>query len=435
MGPIQSLQELFSWLRRRWNLMGMGAVLGALAGVMLALNSEPVYEASAVIQVVNPIIAVEGDTRGAGAAVTDVTRRVQAIEQRIMSRDALLDLADRYSLFEGTALSQIEQVGLMRESFSISSIAAAQQGFTRDGSLSALIILVNNDDPQRAAAIANDLADDVVRQSVDDRQATAQQALEFFRTEETRLNADIRELETEVADYLSANEALLPEAVAARREEQGRLADSLLELNQQISALEAERAGIDENSRRVVVQRRITQINDQLGQLREQVGVIDRRISEIQEILLRAPQVQQVILANDRRMEQLQTQLTSAAQSRREAELGVRVAVDQQSERFELLERAVVPEFPTSRSRKIIAIAGLVGGIMAGAFLALVIEWMNPVMRSTLRMERDLELRPVASIPYTMPSQERRRRTMIWGFGLLILIVGLFAVASLLGLI
>lgn len=436
MGPIQSLQEFISWIRRRWNLIGMGALLGAVAGVLIALNSEHVYQSSAVIQVVNPVIAVDDSAGGGtGAAVTNVTRRVQAIEQRIMSRDSLLDLADRYELFAGTALTPTEQVVLMRESFSISSIAAAQSGFARDGSLSALIITINNDDPERAAAIANDLAEDVVRQSVDDRQASAQQALEFFNTEESRLQQDIRALETEIAAYMSENEAYLEDSVDARRNEQGRLADSLLELDQQISALQTERAGIDTNSRRAVVQRRLTQINEQLNQLQEQTGVINARIAEIQQILLEAPQFQQEILAYERRMEQLQTQLTSAAASRREAELGVRVAEDQQSERFELLERAVPPDFPTSRSRKVVALAGLVGGIMIGGFLAYLLEWMNPVMRSTLRMERDLELRPVASIPYTMPPTERRRRTVIWVFGLMVLVLALVAVAIFFGLI
>lgn len=434
MGPIQNIHEALSWVRRRWSIFGITGVIGAVIGLIMAMNAEVSYQATAVIQVVNPVIAVDDEGAGAGAAVTDVTRRVQGIEQRIMSRDALLALGERYGLFEGTALSSTERVGLMRESFSISSIAAAQQGFARDGSLSALIISAANDDPQRAADIANELANAIVQQSIDERQDTAQQALDFFLAEEARLESAINTLENENAAFLSENEAFLPAAVAARRDEQGRLSDSLLELNQEISALQAELATLDTNSRRAVTQRRIEQINDLTGRLREQSTLITNRIAEIQEILLRAPEIEQQILATERRMEQLQSQLSSAAASRRDAELGARIEVDQQAERFELLESALVPEFPVSRSRKVVALMGLIGGLFVGIVLAYALEWFNPVMRTSQRMERDLDLRPVVSIPYTMSLAEQRRRQRIWMLGIGVLIAGLVAVAFLMGL-
>src|SRR5690606_25319688 len=144
-----------------------------------------VYSASAVIQVINPVIVASTED-GAGAAVPDVTRRVQMIEQQLMSREALLDLAPRHNLFDGAPISPPAQVAMMRQSFSITSIAAAQQGFTRDGSLSALIVSASDDDPQTAADIANELADQLVQRSVDARQSNAQQALDFFRAEENR---------------------------------------------------------------------------------------------------------------------------------------------------------------------------------------------------------------------------------------------------------
>lgn len=433
MGPVQNAHEALSWMRRRWRIVALIAMLGVIAGLVLALRSDRIYTASAVIQVINPVVAV-GDS-GSGVDALDVTRRVQIIEQRLMSREALLELGARYGLFAGMAISPAEQVALMRQSFSISAIAAAQQGFARDGSLSALIVSASDDDPEIAAAIANDLADALVMASASDRRSEAQQALEFFAAEEARLEAAIALLESEIAAFRSENEAFLPAAVGQAREERGRLAESLLQIQQEVSARRTELAGLDTASGRALVQRRIAQLNDEIRQFSQQAVLLNERIAEIQAVLQAAPSVEQDLIAMNRRMEQLQEQLTSAAERRREAELGARIETGQQSDRFAVLERALVPEYPVSTSRKKIVLVGVIGGLLAGLMLAYALEWLKPVMRTAARMERDLHLRPVISIPYSMPHSERRRRTLIWAFGLSVLIAGLAVVAGLTGLI
>ncbi|WP_127106418.1 GumC family protein [Pararhodobacter zhoushanensis] len=427
MGPIQNLHEILSWIRRRWRIVVLLTVMGTVAGLYMALKTERVYSASAVIQVINPVIIAPTEG-GAAAATPDLTRRVQVIEQRLMSREALLDLAQRYNLFDGAPLGPVEQVGILRANLSITSIAAAQQGFTRDGSLSALIVSAQDDDPETAAAIANELADSMVQQSLDARQTNAQQALDFFRSEEQRLETGIQALENEIARFRSDNEGFLPDAVTQRRDEQARLQENLLALRALISAKRAEIAAQDSSSTRAITRRQIAQLTEELSQLTDQQDIMTARIAEIQALLIRAPEFEQQVIAMNRRMEQLQAQLTAAADRRREAELGARIEDDQQAERFELLERALVPQYPVSRSRKKVAVMGVAGGIFLGILLAYALEWMNPVIRTAQRMERDLQLRPVVSIPYSMPVRERRRRQMIWAFGGLVVIgVGLIA--------
>lgn len=421
MGPIQNLHEFFSWIRRRWKIVLLMAVLGVLGGVVAALQSERIYSANAVIQVINPVIVAT--TEDGGDATPDVTRRVQMIEQRLMSREALLELAERHHLFDGMAITPVEQVALMRQSYSITSIAAAQQGFTRDGSLSALIVSASDDDPDTAAAIANELADQLVQQSVDARQTNAQQALDFFRSEEDRLEAAIASLEDEIASYRSENEGYLTDSVTLRRSERARLIDGLRDLQAELSARQSELDTLDRDSTRIVIQRQVATLEEEIAQLTQQEGEMRLRIGEIQDILTSAPAYEQTVLAMNRRMEQLQAQLTAAADRRREAELSARIEDDQQSERFELLERALVPEYPISRSRTMIAVLGLVAGIGLGVMVAFAVEWMQPVMRTSQRMERDLQLRPVISIPFEMPVRERRRRQAIWAFGGLVLIL------------
>ena len=434
MGPIQTPQEVVSWLRRRWQIMVVALFLGAVGGVLFALSTERVYSASAVIQVTNPVIAVNDDAER-GGATPDVTRRVQMIEQRLMSREALLDLAQRYNLFGGAPVNPTEQLTIMREAIAIRAIAAAQQGFSRDGSLSALVVQVDVAEAETAAAIANELAEALVALSVQERQANAQQTLDFFRAEEDRLEGEIGTLEAAISEYSIANEQYLPAAIALRREERARLAEQLLGLDQEISVRRAELAGLDATSRRAVTQRRITTLNDEIAGFEDQRRVITARVDEIQTLFQTAPAVEQQIDAANRRMVQLQAQLTAAADRRREAELGARIEDDQQSERFEILERALVPEYPVSTSRTKLALMGIVGGLGLGLFIAYALEWRFPVLRTAQRMERELQLRPVISIPYTEPTSEKRRRQLIWLGGIGGLVIGVLLLGMATGLI
>ena len=193
MGPIQTLPEILSWLRRRAMLIVFTSLLGLVAGVLLALNTDRVYRASAVIQVLNPVI----DPRD-GNGTSTIVRRVQAIEQRIMARDNLLELGERHGMFDGLDLSPTERMLMMRQSIAIEAVAAAQAGFTRDGSLSALIVSASARTPEASAALANDLADDVVRENAEQRRERAQSALRFFTEEERRIEGLIVELEAEI---------------------------------------------------------------------------------------------------------------------------------------------------------------------------------------------------------------------------------------------
>lgn len=430
MGPIQTLPELFSWLRRRAMLIAFVALLGVVAGLLVAINTDRVYRASAVIQVLNPVI----DPRD-GNGTNTIVRRVQAIEQRIMARDNLIELGERHGMFDGTALSPTERMLLMRQSITIEAVAAAQAGFTRDGSLSALIVSASAQTPGAAAALANDLADDVVRENAEQRRERAQSALRFFTEEERRIEGLIVELEAEIAAFQAANEAYMPGALSLRRDELGRLSESRIEGQREIAQYRSELATLDADAGRVVTQRRISQLNDLIRQKTEELDSLTARIDEIRFHFQRGTEVERELSSLNRRMTQLQGQLTNAAERRREAEIGARLEGDDQADRFVLLEAALPPDYPISRSRKVIVIAAAVAAGVMGLAVAWLAEWLNPVLRNAAMFERELQLRPVISLPFQMPARERRRRRLIWGGGLAVLAAGMLALAMAMGLI
>jgi len=429
MGPIQTLEEIRRWLIRRLGLIVLVTLVVSTIGILFAMSSDRIYRASAVIQVLNPVI----DPREAPGANT-VTRRVQAIEQRLMARENLLALGETHRLFEGLDLTQNERMLLMRESISIEAVAGAQAGFTRDGSISALIITASASDPDAAAALANDLADDVVRENATTRRERAQAALRFFTAEEERIDGMIMELEAEIGVFQSQNEGLMPGTLSLRREEMGRLTETRLEIEREIVQARGELSALDTAGTRAVTQRRITQLNDLITQRIRETDALTARIDEIQGLFLRGAEIDRDLNSMNRRMTQLQTQLTTAVERRREAEISARLEGDDQSERFLLLEAALPPDYPVSRSRKVIVMAAVVAGGILGLGLAYLAEWLNPVLRTSAMMERELQLRPVISIPFQMPTRERRRRRSIWAAGLGLPILAGVALALALGL-
>ena len=105
----------------------------------------------------------------------------------------------------------------------------------------------------------------------------------------------------------------------------------------------------------------------------------------------------------------------------------------QQSDRFEVLETALVPEVSASQSRRKLVAVGAVASLIAGLIAAFAAEMMNPALRSAAQMERVLGIQPVVAIPPVKSRRDRRGRGL--GVAALVLALGaaLFGVLRLLG--
>ena len=115
--------------------------------------------------------------------------------------------------------------------------------------------------------------------------------------------------------------------------------------------------------------------------------------------LTRGPDVEQALATLDRRLEQLQAQAEVSTKRLAEAETAQKLEERQQSERFTLLERAVMPDYPVTGGRRKLAMAGAFASVIAGVIVAFLLDLMNPVLRTRTQFERTLGLRPVVVIP------------------------------------
>ena len=161
---------------------------------------------------------------------------------------------------------------------------------------------------------------------------------------------------------------------------------------------------------RATDQRALAEIDSRAAVLAAQRGALVARRSQIDAILSQTPEVERVLSGFDRALQQLQQQYEVINRRLAEAETTQRLAEQQQAERFTLLERAVTPQYAIGGGGKKMVIAGAIASIVGAIGLAFVLDLLNPVVRTAQQMERQLDLRPVVSIPEVGAARQSRQR-------------------------
>jgi succinoglycan biosynthesis transport protein ExoP len=179
---------------------------------------------------------------------------------------------------------------------------------------------------------------------------------------------------------------------------------------------------------------RITDIDNQLTALTTQIAQAEQRAVALDASLQKTPEVEAALNVLLRDYQALQTQFTATQGKAAEASMGQQLEQDQRAERFEVLENATAPALPTEPDRQRIVMAGGFGAMVAGVAMVMLAEFLDQSIRIATDLERQLHIRPLASIPYiTIGSQRRRtwlRRISLPMAAALVLLVGLYAVQT-----
>lgn len=410
MNQFQSIDEVLSALKRRaWMIVALTFV-GCMVSIYFALAQERVFQATAAVQIEDA--QVPDQLAGATASSADAARNVQLIQQRQMARDNLVQLMDKFDLFSGDPSMTISQrVNVMRDAVRIEPIFSQQASYAAPATVpSGLLITVSLDDAEKAAAVANEIMASVIDQSRSRSVDRARETLDFFANEEERVEKEIGILEAEVASFKRANAEQLPEGTVDLRAQLVRLRETELDLEQQVLALET---GSDRTREDVKVR--------QVELLKEQQDLIGERIAQMEALLAGAPEVERELSRLERELGRLRDQYEVVTRRKVEAELGQILEDRQATDRFEVLETALPPAYPSSGSRKkTVAIGGLLS-LAVGLGAAFLVEMMYPAIRRPAQLERALGIQPVVSIPYVTSMHDRRRHMMVmlgWGVAL-----------------
>ncbi|UWQ23213.1 Wzz/FepE/Etk N-terminal domain-containing protein [Jannaschia sp. W003] len=241
--------------------------LGTVTGVTLASILPPVYRAGAQLVVESEQIP---DSLAASTVQTRAVEQLQIIERRILTRDNLLDMADRLRVYAGQgsgALQPDEIVSDMRRRITIRIDGGGRRG-------EAQVTLVNvgftASRPDMAAAVANEVVTLILQEDVRMRTGVSGQTLEFFEQEVERLNRELEERSAQIVAFQNANKEALPENMEFRRLQLTTLQDRIIQIDRDLAA--ARQRGDD-----------LTRIYEATGQLGPAVG--QPETAEEQELL------------------------------------------------------------------------------------------------------------------------------------------------------
>jgi uncharacterized protein involved in exopolysaccharide biosynthesis len=217
--------------RRRLHWFLIVAVLVAAGGIVLARLLPTVYEASAKLVVESEQIP---DAMAASTVEVQATEQLQIIQQRILTRDTLVEMANRLQIYAPVAgqtaqpLDADEIVEDLRSRISIVTTGGTQAR----GPVQATLVDVSFEAPTAAmaAAVTNEVVTLILRADVEMRTGSARDTLDFFEQEVARLDTELAERGAAILAFKEANQAALPDSIEFRRGQQAAAQERLLEI-------------------------------------------------------------------------------------------------------------------------------------------------------------------------------------------------------------
>ena len=209
MGDEFSIEDAIIILKRRFFYFLIPVLIIAPLGILTVMLLPAKYTAQGTILVESQQIPTELIRSTINAYAQE---RIQTIRQRVMTRNRLLEVAEKYSLFpRSLGLSETERVKLMRERLDVSLITSDfNRNAARDGTIAFTVAYTDRDD-NKAFQVANEFMTLFLSEDVRSRTTGASNTTEFFEREATRLRDSVATIEERISEYKTSNANSLPE--------------------------------------------------------------------------------------------------------------------------------------------------------------------------------------------------------------------------------
>ncbi|MDK3074839.1 lipopolysaccharide biosynthesis [Sedimentitalea sp. JM2-8] len=438
----------------------------ATVSIVVAFTLPPAYESRMVLIVEAPQIP---DALAPSTVRMPGPQRLQIIEQRLLTRANLLDIARRLDVLEDQSKMNPDEIVLGMQA------RTRVESTRRTTEASIMTVTFEARTPRLAAGVLNEYLTLIQADDATFRKGRAGQTLDFFEQEVARLNAELEERAGLILEFKNANAGALPDTLAFRQQQQaerqlrleevGREIFSLKSQRQQLMAMFEATGGVGgslspaqqdladaekelenalivyspNNPRVKVLQGRV----DQLRQIAEaevpqendepqtgtgnlaldfQLAGIDNRIialerqeekltqevERLEEGILKTANNANILEDLQRDYDNTLSQYMPAVQRLADADTGERIELLSRGERISVIEQPAVPSEPTKPNRIMIAGGGTALGIGLGAALVFLMVFSSGAPRRPEDLIKKLDVWPIATLPYI-----RTRREMI----------------------
>ena len=208
------LSDLFGMVRRRGKLMAAvaGVVILTMYWIAMALPNQ--YSSYATI-LVEPQ-TIDKDLVRSGVRESDLKERLGIMTAQILSRARLSRMIDRFDLYpeESKRMQRQEVIDMMRSHVSVEPVMSeleADQRNARDIEFNTFKIWFRSRDPETAALVAQNIANDFLDANIKARVEVSQQSLDFMEDSINSLTQQLVQVEANVKEVKAENAGQLPE--------------------------------------------------------------------------------------------------------------------------------------------------------------------------------------------------------------------------------
>jgi polysaccharide biosynthesis transport protein len=193
--------------RRAWYLAG--AFVGVFGiSLAVAILLPPVYQSTGTILIESQQVPLDL----VPASVTSFAdERIEVIRQRVMTRENLLRIIDKYRLFadEKRSLTVSEKIDEMRNAILITLVNANIKG--RGQAAIAFKLSFDHRQADIASKVANELVTLFLNENIKQRTERAAETTEFLAGEAAKLKAELEKVEAQLAAYKQEHGNALPQ--------------------------------------------------------------------------------------------------------------------------------------------------------------------------------------------------------------------------------
>lgn len=455
-----TLADYLSIMRRRAPYLIGIFVLVLLITVVLAFVIPPAYRATGTIMVETPQV-VDGMVPRANR--NDLDERINVIKQRVMTREGLLQIIRKYSLFkESDEVRNItEIIDMMRSRVAVESVSSSQQGLPT----TAFTISFEDKSPDVALQVTNDLVTLFLDWNIKLRTEGAAETTEFLSQESNKLKTEVDKLEEKISAYKRQNSNNLPEQLNLRTTMMARAENDLYAVerdirtsNEELRSLEAElsvaKHGMSDDPTQTLpalraeytklsaiyteshpdlralkrkidaleqgsssaepknatsnvtnlavfkIQAKIDAVNARMESLSQQKKMLQDKISQNEHAMELTPRVAQGLDILIRDRDSAQRKFDELRNKKMNAQITQSLESENRSERFSLLEPPILPEKPFKPNRKKILAMGFLLALVAAIGTVLLLESIDKRIRGVEALTHVLGQRPLVVIPF-----------------------------------
>jgi uncharacterized protein involved in exopolysaccharide biosynthesis len=375
-------------------------------GWAVAMLWPPTYLSEGKILVVSQQIPVDLVRPTVTATASE---RISTIEQRVMTRDNLLKIVDKYQMYadQRNRLSRTDLLDLMRTHASIKPVDMDPLRRQSDNFTVAVKVGFSDGRPDIATKVANELITLFLNEDARNRTNRATETTKFLEQEVTKLQIELASIDEKI--------------LASKRDTPSLTQESALP---QLSALKAELAA------KAAV---FSQSHPEVKRLKAQVEALEKQPPTITNVPA-TTETSRTQLLDPILLQRLSVQanLESTSQKLAAARRGENLERDQFSERLEVLEQAIPPQRPIKPNRpKLIGLA-FVAAVMAAFASIWAVETIDKTVRRSSDLTRVANGQLVVAVPYIVTQAElhkkKSRIVSVVGFILAVLLAALLVI-------